>query len=194
MRVIENLPKMKIRDMMQLWKNGVEILANEKRKKMHSDARAVLDAISDEWIRRGKEPFDHDEFFDWPNTDAPGGSGSINARGWIEEGVLRYMGYRVGTTDGLSRSVRECILIEVFCGAVPPVFPHNYLYEWGDPRTSQRLKKLAETIASLTRNAKRRRDSKMSAAIQHWEQDLEFLYYELYVEKFHFGWPSTETL
>ena len=58
--------------------------------------------------------------------------------------------------------------------------------------SAQRLRKLAETIAALTRNAKRRRDSIMATAIEHWEQDLEFLYYEFYVEKFYFGWPTTD--
>ena len=193
-RIIEKLPKMKIKDTMQLWNNCIENIADKKRRKMHSDARAILDAISVEWIRRGKTPPDPAEFFNWPSTEASAGRGGINTHEWLEEGLLKYMGYRVGGTEGLSKAVRERILVEIFQGGIPPVFPHEYLNEWSDSGTPQRLKKLAETIAALTRNAKRRRDSRMATAVMHWEQDLEFLYYEYYVEKFHFGWPSTETL
>jgi hypothetical protein len=51
---------------------------------------------------------------------------------------------------------------------------------------------MAETIAALTRNARRRRDQKMNAAIRDWEMDLDFLYWEYYVEKFKFDWPNSK--
>ena len=183
---------MKIKEMMNLWNNAVAILADPKRKKMRLNAREVIDAINEEWSRRKKEPIDPDEFFKWPSTEANAGRGGINTREWLPEGVLRYMGYKVGDTEGLPKRIRKIILSEIFHGSIPPVFPHNYLNEWGNAGTPQRLQKLAETIAALTRNAKRRRDSVMATAIGHWEQDLKYLYDEYYVEKFHFIWPVIE--
>ena len=32
----------------------------------------------------------------------------------------------------------------------------------------------------------------MQSAIKDWEQDLEFLYMEYYVSRFHFAWPDSK--
>lgn len=194
MRIIQNIPKMKLRDILQLWINAITILADDRKSKKHVDAQRVVDAIRKEWVRRQRLPIDPSEYFKWPSTEAIGGDGSIDARGWLPEGVLKCLGYKVGTHEGLSRNLRQRILDEIFDGPIPPMFPFEYLYEWGAPGTAQRLRKMAETIAALTRNAKRRRSAEMATAIDHWEQDLEYLYYEYYVEKFHFAWPSTELI
>jgi hypothetical protein len=60
------------------------------------------------------------------------------------------------------------------------------------PSTARRLQKLANTLASLARNAKRRRTASLDRAIHEWEQDLGFLYEKYYVGLFGFGWPATE--
>jgi hypothetical protein len=73
------------------------------------------------------------------------------------------------------------MLDQIFQSQIPPVFPSVYLNEWGQPRSVKRLKKMAETIAALTRNAKRRRDSRMKTAIRDCENDLNYLYHEYYV-------------
>ena len=194
MRVIQNLPTMKLKDMRNLWINAITLLANDRKSKMHADARRVVVAIRKEWERRQRLPSDPTEFFEWPSTEASGGDGSIDARGWPPEGVLKYFGYKVGDYEGLSKHLRQRILDEIFGGPIPPVFRFEYLNEWGAPGTAQRLRKMALTIANLTKNAKRRRDAKMATAIDHWEQDLGHLYDEYYVEKFHFAWPSTELI
>lgn len=188
--IIEKLPKLKIRELLQLWRNCVTYLADPNKAKMHKDARLVIDAINKEWLQRGKKPLEGDEFFDWPSTDANRGNGGIDTQGWLLEGLLKVMGYKVGM-DGLAQNLRQRILAEIFSATLPPVFPDAYFLECGRPESSQRLKKMAETIAALTRNA-RRRGKILDVAIKSWEQDLEFLYYEYYVEKFHFGWPSTQ--
>jgi hypothetical protein len=77
-------------------------------------------------------------------------------------------------------------------GTCSPIFPKEYLAEWDSPGTASRFRKLAETIAALTRNAKRRRDALFETAVEHWEQDLRFLYDRFYVGTFGFGWPDTE--
>ena len=189
--VIDQIPKMKIRETVSLWHNAIRILNDPQKATQHTLARSVLDSIGIEWERRGNGLINPDDYFDWPGTEANSGIGGLDSEDWIKEGVLKFLGYKVGDTDGEPQGVRERILTEIFCGPIPPVFPFDYLEEWGEPSSVTRLKKMAETIASLTRNAKRRRDSRMKSAVRDWEKDLEYLYYSYYVEKFHFAWPTS---
>ncbi len=187
--VINKIPSMKVIETVNLWKNAVRILNDPSRASQHSDARNVVRAISADWARRTAAPISPDELFNWPETQANPGYGGLDTAAWIREGVLQFMGYRVGH-DGETPIMRQAILAQVFTDHIPPVFSRIYLEEWGDPATVQRLKKLADTIAALTRNAKRRRTQGMIEAIRDWEADLEFLYYEYYVGKFTFSWPE----
>jgi hypothetical protein len=50
---------------------------------------------------------------------------------------------------------------------------------------------MAETIAALARNAKRRADVGMEGAIEDWEDDLDFLFRAFYRGRFRFGWPRS---
>jgi hypothetical protein len=188
-KILAQIPKLKMRDTVNLWRNAIRILGDRRRKNQHSSARAVLEAIGKEWERRRYAPINPEDEFDWPSTEASPGSRSLDTDDWVEEGVLKYMGYTVGDTDGEPQGTRELILAEIFEGPIPPAFPTQYLDEWGEPSSVLRLKKIAETIAALTRNAKRRRGSKMHRAIRDWETDLDFLYHEYHVGKFHFAWP-----
>jgi hypothetical protein len=106
--------------------------------------------------------------------------------------MLSLLGYHVGETQSLHPAIRESILEYTFEYHLPPVGDVAYFNEWGEPRNSRRLRKLANTLAALTRNAKRRHSWKFSRAIREWEQDLVFLYERYYVHLFHFGWPATE--
>ncbi len=188
--VRDKIPSMRIRDTVELWRNAIRSLNDPKKSWQHDLAQKVLVAIRDDWQRRRRMPANPDEIFAWPSTEASAGTGGIDSEDWIREGALKFLGYKVGGIDGEPQGIRERILREVFFGEIPPVFPRPYLDEWGDPSSVQRLQKMAETIAALVRNAKRRRDSRMAAAIRDWENDLEYLYYEFYVGKFYFAWPS----
>jgi hypothetical protein len=106
--------------------------------------------------------------------------------------MLSYLDYRVGR-NGEVGSMRHGILGRVFEGPLPPVFPPDYMSSWGAPKSAARLRKLAESIAAFTRNAKRRRDFKMDDAIADWESDLSFLYEHYYLGRFSFAWPLTRT-
>ena len=57
--------------------------------------------------------------------------------------------------------------------------PQDYLDEWGEPRSKERLMKMANTIAALLRNAKNKVNQPVDA-IREWESDLDWL-----KEKFH---------
>jgi hypothetical protein len=107
-------------------------------------------------------------------------------------GMLNLLGYHVGETQPLHPSIRESILEYIFEYHLPPIPDVAYFHEWGEPRSSGRLRKLANTLASLTRNAKRRDPWSLSRAIREWEQDLMFLHEHYYVHVFHFGWPDTQ--
>ena len=59
------------------------------------------------------------------------------------------------------------------------------------PKQCGASKKIAETIAAFVRNSRRRRDTRMEAAVSDWEDDLQYLYNVYYVGTFQFGWPRT---
>jgi hypothetical protein len=179
---------MDVRQTVTLWQNAQRILRDPGKKQMHEQARSVITAIYADWSSRATRP--STEPFNWPMTEAACGNGTLATECWEPEGLLKYMGYRVGLGASSSRQARESVLAGIFECVVPPVFERSYIKEWATPKSPARLQKMAETIAALTRNAKRRRDARMGSAIKDWEQDLEFLYYEYYVGHFRFAWPA----
>ena len=168
------------------WIEAVSIIADEQQEGGHDDARLLIDAINREWRKRRED----EDFFKWPTTDAPTGTGSF-AIDPPEKGMLSYLGYHVGKS-GKSRHLRRHILLEVFGRELPPVNSLSYVAEWWQPESAHRLKKMAETIAALARNAERRNNESLRSAIENWEEDLDFLYEELYVRRFSFAWPFAE--
>jgi len=53
---------------------------------------------------------------------------------------------------------------------------------------------MANTLAALTRNAKRRDTISYAKAIDDWESDLVLLRDKYYLDFFHFGWPTSHVL
>lgn len=104
--------------------------------------------------------------------------------------MLAFLGYRVGLTKGLSERSRVQILDVAFGSPLPPINGPDYMREWGTPKSAARLKKLADSLAAFARNAKRNSSTSLESAIADWEHDLEYLYYQYYVGKFRFAWPS----
>ena len=107
-----------------------------------------------------------------------------------ETGLLRQYGYKVGA-NRLSEGQRRQILDSVFLEPFPFVNDTAYLREWGEPNTAQRLRKLANCIATFARNAKRRRLSSYRESIQDWEADLAYLKRTYYDGRFDFRWSRT---
>jgi hypothetical protein len=105
--------------------------------------------------------------------------------------MLCYLGYHVGQTQPTRPEIRCCVLEYIFDCQLPPLNSPSYYSEWGKPQTAHRLYKLANTLAALTRNAKRGDAASWAKAIDDWEHDLALLWNCYYVGFFHFGWPGT---
>lgn len=189
--ILPKLADMRLDQLRAVWENAVGILANPKRANLHNAATIILDEIERQWHARSKKPITSEEFFKWPSTEATPGATKIILDHLLQGGLLSYLGYRVGNTQGVSSYVRHQILCQIFERHLPPVFPTHYLVEWSSARSSGRLRKMAETLAAFVRNAKRRDEDTLFDAIRPWEADLRFLYERYYVGHFHFAWPQT---
>jgi len=131
-------------------------------------------------------------WFPWPETwivPGPGDGGPGDPDTWPKVGLLKYLGYRVGVT-GTIQSKRQEILGEVFTSPLPNVHSIECMEEWGSPGSSRRLEKMANSIASFARNAKRS-SLPRETAICDWEEDLAWLKEEFYRGRFTFQWPTT---
>ena len=184
--LISKLPRRTMAELRGQWLNVLRMIeAGGETKAL----RAFRQALIDEWARRYQLALDDPEHFDWPSTAAGPADGSLRPGGWHPEGLLSYLGYRVGEIQGVGRPTRRNILDVVFGQPLPPVNSATYMRGWGSPSSPARLHKLANELASFARNAKRKRSADMSRAIGDWEDDLRYLHDKYYVERFHFGWP-----
>lgn len=129
-----------------------------------------------------------DGYFDWPTTDAPASKFGFKGDNFTyQEGLLSYVGYSAGV-NAPNQETRTDILDCVFHNQIPRVISPEHMLEWGAPKSPDRLRKMANCLATFTRNAKRRRAADYSIAIAHWESDLDYLHRTYYVGKFHFAW------
>ena len=170
-------------------KNVFRILAKSEHK-LKDEALKLRQEVSSTWRMRAAQ----DKWFPWPTTTALQGSRDLKGIGWKPHGMLGFLGYHVGETQPTPLDVRWCILQYVFECHLPPLNDRNYYLEWGNPGTSRRLSKMANTLAALTRNAKRRDATSYAKAIDDWERDLVLLYVRYYLDVFHFEWPAINSL
>jgi hypothetical protein len=127
--------------------------------------------------------------FDWPTTFVWGQARNPLDADMPELGFLRFLGYRVGK-KGLPIAERRDTLCRAINARVPAVFAKQYSDAWQYPNTCGRLQKMAETIASFCRNAKRN-PIHLDLAITHWEEDLAWLKREFYEDLCWFRWPDS---
>ncbi|WP_219892775.1 hypothetical protein [Aquisediminimonas profunda] len=154
------------------------------------EARRIVAVIEKEWLRRSGLGPEHPDYFKWPSTEALRGDGNLDVRGWQITGMLSYLGYRVGIGADSRDAERHSFLSHLFVMNLPPLNGPSYLQEWAPPGTEARLKKMAYSIASFVRQAKRRKTTNLKEAIRQWENDLKFLHDRYYLGKFGFGWPN----
>lgn len=186
--ILVSIPKMTPDRLIVVWNNAIRKLADQSRRMDHQAALRIVEAVESAWDAL---QILEDDYFKWPSTETDSRKSGATIPEMQKDGMLSYLEYRVGKTADIPVPVRQLILARVFEGRLPRVFPLSYMRQWGDPETPLRLRKMAESIASFARNAKRRDDSRLDEAIRQWEQDLEFLYDKYFVGRFGFGWPST---
>lgn len=129
----------------------------------------------------------------WPTTNAPLGLEDFFPNGWQETGLLSSSGYIVGKS-GASEADRKLILSSLVENKIKlQGFRADYLSNWGEAATLDRLLKIARTIAVLCRNAKGSPHD-FTKAIREWESDLIFLkdkYFYNFLNLDNREWPIT---
>lgn len=135
--------------------------------------------------------------FEFPSVDlAEGRRQKVAGLGhvdWRSQGLLSMTGYRVGAANGVREDRRRRILNWVFLeDDLNIVDDLAYKAEWGAPRSSQRLQKLANTLAAFIRNALRNNPGIMVIAIEEWESDLLYLKHTFYDRWNDFPWPNVD--
>lgn len=134
-----------------------------------------------------------EKYLRWPTTDAPESLHKIIASGWLETGLLRHYGYRVGEGGIPERDRRDKLEGVINAKLNAKIFDGNYMDQWGDAGSFKRLMKLANTIAAMCRNAKRS-PFDYKKAISEWEADLAYLkesHYERALNLEMIRWPQT---
>jgi hypothetical protein len=169
--------------------NVFRVLSKPEHER-REEAIKLREEISSTW----GDYVNQNRWFPWPTTIASLGTRRLKGIDWRPYGALSYLGYHVGETQPTQRDVRWQILEYAFEYQLPPLDSRTYYLEWGQPQTAQRLKKLANTLAALTRNAKRKDAVSYASAIDDWERDLVLLHDRYYRNLFHFGWPATDHL
>jgi len=130
------------------------------------------------------------ESFPWVSTKAVVGSGKLEIKDWDKTGLLSAAGYETGA-NGLDEKSRRDILDAVYTQEIPANFKMTDLKKWGKPKTGTRLKKLADCLASFTRNEKRNYTGDYSVSISERETDLKYLKKKYYNGRYDFGFPNT---
>lgn len=175
-----------------LYLNATRLLADPRKADDHGAAKRIVAMVVDEFARRGAgrshraSTKDMSCGFAWPATEASSGRARVQFDE-LGEGMLGFFDYRVGN-NGLSTSERHRILDAVFEQELPPVFDPEYMDSWGEPGSPERLHKMARSLAAFARNAKRHQDMDYRAAIEAWEDDLDYLHDEYYTGRFNFAW------
>lgn len=155
-KLIEALPSRSMLELRQQWINLQEQITKNGRR---PDLVAFEKAVFAEWAHRQQVALHDPNYFDWPSTAAGRGDGSMPFDAWHGEGMLAFLGYRVGSTNGVAAQTRRQVLDAVFAQTLPPVNDPAYVRDWANPATGPRLRRLAEEIARFARNAKRKRTS-----------------------------------
>jgi hypothetical protein len=132
----------------------------------------------------------HEPFF-WPSTEVVAKSQLPIKDSYFQhkEGIFGCLEYKVGWS-GTTPKRRQILLDRIYLDKLPKINSVQYMFEWGDPQTASRLKKMAESIASFARNAKRRNHQQLKKAILDWESDLNYLRCKYYNNVYDFGWPE----
>lgn len=170
------------------WTNAsvlFEVFSELRFRKPRKRPRELKQRILDRLLELAQE------YFRWPSIKAMPGNEPISSTTWPSTGLLSYLGYHVGK-PALPAIKRREILDQAYQDILPTVNNPIYMSEWGPPKSSVRLKKIAESLAAFCRNQKRKNsDHSKSTAITDWESDLAYLKHKYYNNVYNFQWPRT---
>jgi hypothetical protein len=127
--------------------------------------------------------------FEWPIVLARNGVGPLEDPPEVTESPIHVLGYRVGKS-GLAATERRKILKASFQGKLPRVESDRYMRAWGQPRTRDRLRRMARHIAWLARLWGNQQSH--TVATSHWREDLSWLRDEFYEPWMRFRWPEVD--
>jgi len=183
--------------------DAVRAMINKEECKVYTQHMALiailfgLDCHNDDTIlERLKEnhpAFEYIDYLklDWPETEIIDGDDGNNfdPDTWPKVGLLSHMGYKVGI-NRITFNKRKHILSTIFENNIPNVVSTEYMEKWGTQNTSKRLQKLANSIATFARLAKKKNNPDLADAINDWEKDLDWLKETYFIEEYYFDWPS----
>jgi len=136
----------------------------------------------------------------WPSTfvieeNSRRIAGKKDFSDWNEVSPLYLCGYRVGKINGLTSVERREILRGFLLSPLNPKLEKIAPRRYGAPKTQERLLAIANFLAALCRNMKRRRDApSYQYAIKDYEDDLAWLKASYYDRLSHrtFDWPKAD--
>lgn len=107
----------------------------------------------------------------------------------VPQSPLNLLGYSVGSTSPLDVDERQEILDLAYrIEHLPPVHSDAYMENWGGPLSHQRLYRIARHLSGLINTLGRRGTHQQARS--DWEDDLAWLYEEIYVpRRYRFQWP-----
>lgn len=174
---------------------GVVAYEIQFRQLIKEEQRAAVIERMVELGMQGRSEATNGPEFDFPTTDivrnrrlATQALGTVD---WRQYGLMSLSGYRVGRTRGEPTETRRKILNWLFLeDDLRDIDDVRYAAEWGAPKSADRLEKLANTLATFVRNAKRRDATTMNLAITEWSEDLQYLKETFYDNWGGFPWPQ----
>ena len=181
----EHRPELR-RIILENWDNLDVLLKIKTELQFRNKRRPILNLVAQ--IEKRLQEL---ESFRWVSTKVNISGGKLSIIDWEKTGLLSAVGYKTGI-NGLDEKSRRNILDSIYFCEIPKTFKITELDKWGKPETGTRLKKLADCLASFTRNEKRNYTGDYSISISEREADLRYLKREYYDGKYDFGFPNTD--
>ena len=94
-------------------------------------------------------------------------------RGRTDIGLLRALGYHVGSHKLVPRDRRHAILGYIFRSRLPHFRDWGYMAEWGEPLSEARRRRIAHSLRWFIDQNSRKPD--MARACTEWNADHEFV-------------------
>lgn len=184
-------------DVRNLFRDIINNLASQRDHDIHVVRDHLIDALKTDLVGPSIRDRKIKANWIWPIINVGTTYGRTKIEGVFEPySALKMYGYTVGKTNGWPVQKRQTFLSDFVEWELPDEVEDRFPGEYGMPMTAQRLRKIANVIASNGTNF-HRKDAKLdakryAAAISDWKEDLEFLritYYEGKGLKFD-HWPE----